>query len=88
VLIAAPESSYPSFHNSSNISFASESKGNGHGETSLDLLKFSPNHQHILCGKKELCDNASVVSMPQLMNEIRTFNPISSVHDELKLLSS
>jgi hypothetical protein len=88
VLIAAPASSDPSFHNSSSISFASESKGNGHGETSSDVLKFSPNHQHIPCGKKELCDNACVVSMPQLMKEIRTFNPISSVHDELKLLFS
>jgi hypothetical protein len=35
-----------------------------------------------------LCDDASVVSVPQLMKENRTFNPIISVHDELKLLSS
>jgi hypothetical protein len=41
VLIAALESSDPSFHNSSSIPFASESKGNAHGETSLDVLKFS-----------------------------------------------
>ncbi|KAL5679621.1 hypothetical protein ACJX0J_006006, partial [Zea mays] len=29
------------------------SKGNAHGETSLDVLNFSPNHQHIPCGKEE-----------------------------------
>ncbi|KAL5682427.1 hypothetical protein ACJX0J_008812, partial [Zea mays] len=29
------------------------SKGNAHGETSLDVLNFSPNHQHISCGKEE-----------------------------------
>jgi hypothetical protein len=88
VLIATSESSDPKIHNSSSIPFASESKGNAHGETSLDVLNFSPNHQHIPCGKEELCDDASVVSVPQLMKEIRTFNPITSVHDELKLLFS
>jgi hypothetical protein len=88
VLIATSESSDPKIHNSSSIPFASESKGNAHGETSLDVLNFSPNHQHIPCGKEELCDDASVVSVPQLMKENRTFNPIISVHDELKLLSS
>jgi hypothetical protein len=87
-LIAALESLDPSFHNSSSIPFASESKGNGHGETSLDVLNFSPNHQHIPCGKEELCDDVCVVSMPQLMKENRIFNPITSVHCELKLLSS
>jgi hypothetical protein len=35
-----------------------------------------------------LCDDASVVFVPQLMKENRTFNPITSVHDELKLSSS
>jgi hypothetical protein len=40
VLIAASESSDPSFHISSSIPFASESKGNAHGETSLDVLFF------------------------------------------------
>jgi hypothetical protein len=40
VLIAASESSDPSFHISSSIPFASESKGNAHGETSLDVLIF------------------------------------------------
>ncbi|KAL5676716.1 hypothetical protein ACJX0J_012847, partial [Zea mays] len=54
-----------------NIPFASGSNGNVHGETSLDVLIFSPNHQHIPCGKEELI-----------------INPITSVHDELKLLSS
>jgi hypothetical protein len=51
--------------------------------------------------KKELCDDNTIISMPQLENKldvvasdrincakIRTFNPITSVHDELKLLSS
>jgi hypothetical protein len=53
------------------------------------------------CDKKELCDDSSITYMPQLENKldvvasdpincakIRTFNPITSVHDELKLLSS
>jgi hypothetical protein len=53
------------------------------------------------CDKKELCDYSSVTYMPQLEHKldilssnpincakIRTFNPIASVHDELKLLSS
>jgi hypothetical protein len=88
VPIASSESLDPSFHNSSSILFASDSKGHGHGETSLDVLIFSPNHQHISCIKEELCDDASVASVTQLMKEIRTFNPISSVHDEMKLLSS
>jgi hypothetical protein len=88
VLIATSESLDPSFHNSSSIPFASESKGNAHVETSLDVLNFSPNHQHIPCGKEELYDDASVVSVPQLMKEFRTFNPITTVHDELKLLFS
>jgi hypothetical protein len=48
-----------------------------------------------------MCDDNTIISMPQLENEldvvasdpincakIRTFNPITSVHDELKLLSS
>jgi hypothetical protein len=70
VLIASLKSSDPSFHNSSSIPFASESKGNTHGQTSLDVLKFSTNHQHIPCGKEELCDDAYVVSVPQLMKEI------------------
>jgi hypothetical protein len=87
VLVASSESSDPSFHNSSGIPFASESKGNAHGETSLDVLNFSTNHQHISCVKEELCDDASIVFVPQLMNEIRTFNLITIVHDELKLLS-
>jgi hypothetical protein len=87
VLKAAWES-YSSFHNSSSIPFASGSNGNVHGETSLDVLIFSPNHQHIPCGKEELYDDASVVSVPQLTQEIRIINPITSVHDELKLLSS
>jgi hypothetical protein len=52
------------------------------------------------CDKKELCDDSSITYMPQLEHkhdivssnpvncvEIRTFNPITSVHDELKLLS-
>jgi hypothetical protein len=51
--------------------------------------------------KKELCDYSSITYMPQLEHkldivssnpvncvEIRTFNPITIVHDELKLLSS
>jgi hypothetical protein len=50
---------------------------------------------------KELCDESSITYMPQLENkldivasnpincaEIRTFNPITSVHDELNLSSS
>lgn len=53
------------------------------------------------CDKEELCDDNTTISMPQLENkldvvasnpincaEMRTFNPITSVHDELKLLSS
>jgi hypothetical protein len=53
------------------------------------------------CDKKELGDDSSITYMPQLEHkldivssnpisctEIRTFNPITSVHDELKLLSS
>ena len=53
------------------------------------------------CDKEELCDDNTTISMPQLENKldvvssdpincakIRTFNPITSVHDELKLLSS
>jgi hypothetical protein len=53
------------------------------------------------CDKKELCDDSSITYMPLLQHkldivssnpfncaEIRTFNPITSVHDELKLLSS
>jgi hypothetical protein len=53
------------------------------------------------CDKKELCDDSSITYIPQLEHklgiissnpinfaEIRTFNPITSVHDELKLLSS
>jgi hypothetical protein len=53
------------------------------------------------CDKEELCDDNTIISMPQLHNKldvvasdpinfakIRTFNPITSVHDELKLLSS
>jgi hypothetical protein len=52
------------------------------------------------CDKEELCDDNTTISMPQLENkldvvasnpincaEIRTFNLITSVHDELKLLS-
>jgi hypothetical protein len=51
--------------------------------------------------KKELCDDNTIISMPQLENKlvvvasdpincakIRIFNPITSVHDDLKLLSS
>jgi hypothetical protein len=87
VIIAASKSSDPLFHNSSSIPFASESKGNAHGETFLDVLNFYPNHQCIPCGKEELYDDAFVVYVPQLMQEIRTFNPITRVHDELKLLS-
>jgi hypothetical protein len=50
---------------------------------------------------KELCDGNTIISMPQLENKldvvssdpincakIRTFNPITSVHNKLKLLSS
>jgi hypothetical protein len=44
VLIASSESSDPSFDNSSSIHFASESKGNSHGQTCFDVLNFSPNH--------------------------------------------
>jgi hypothetical protein len=53
------------------------------------------------CDKEELCDDNTIISMPQLENKlgvvasnptncakIGTFNPITSVHDELKLLSS
>jgi hypothetical protein len=53
------------------------------------------------CDKKELCDDSSITYMPQHEHklkivysnpvncgEIRTFNPITSVHDEPKLLSS
>jgi hypothetical protein len=53
------------------------------------------------CDKEELCDDNTIISMPQLENkldsvdsdpiycvEIRTFNLITSVHEELKLLSS
>jgi hypothetical protein len=55
----------------------------------------------ILVIKKELCDDSSITYMSQLEHkldivssnpisctEIRTFNPITSVHDELKSLSS
>jgi hypothetical protein len=51
------------------------------------------------CDKEELCGDNTIISMPQLENKlddvasdpincakIRTFNPITSVHDELKLL--
>jgi hypothetical protein len=51
--------------------------------------------------KEELCDDNTIIYMPQLENKldvvdsdhinyakIRTFNPITSAHDELKLLSS
>jgi predicted transcriptional regulator len=53
------------------------------------------------CDKKDVCDDSSIIYMPQLEHkleivssnhvncaEIRTFNPITSVHEELKLLSS
>jgi hypothetical protein len=53
------------------------------------------------CDKDELCDDNTIISMPQLENKldvvasdpincakIRTFNPITSVHDELKLIYS
>jgi hypothetical protein len=53
------------------------------------------------CDKEELCDDNTIIFMPQPDNKldvvasdpinctkIRTFNPITSVHDELKLLSS
>jgi hypothetical protein len=53
------------------------------------------------CDKEELCHDRTIIYMPQLENKldvvafdpincakIRTFNPITSVHDELKLLSS
>jgi hypothetical protein len=53
------------------------------------------------CDKEELCDDNTIISMPQLENKldivasgpiscakIRKFNPITSVHDEMKLLSS
>jgi hypothetical protein len=53
------------------------------------------------CDKGELCDDNTIISMPQLENKldivasdpincakIRTFNPITSAHNELKLLSS
>jgi hypothetical protein len=53
------------------------------------------------CDKKELCDDSSIIYMPQLEHKLdivssnpiscterRTFNPITSVHDELKLLST
>jgi cell division protein FtsI/penicillin-binding protein 2 len=52
------------------------------------------------CNKEDLCDDNTIISMPQLENkldvvasdpincaEIRSFNPITSVHDELKLFS-
>jgi hypothetical protein len=52
------------------------------------------------CDKEELCDDNTIISMPQLENKLdvvasdpincaksRTFNPITSAHDELKLLS-
>jgi hypothetical protein len=52
------------------------------------------------CDKEELCDDNTIISMPQLENKIdvvvsdpincakiRIFNPITSVHDALKLLS-
>jgi hypothetical protein len=51
--------------------------------------------------KEELCDDNTIISIPQLENKldivasspincakIRTFNPITSAHDELKLFSS
>jgi hypothetical protein len=53
------------------------------------------------CDNKELSDDSSITYMPQLENklhivasyaincaEIRIFNPITSVNDELKLLTS
>jgi hypothetical protein len=53
----------------------------------------------ILVIKKELCDDSSITYMPQLEHkldivssnpvncaEIRTLNPITSVHDELKIV--
>jgi hypothetical protein len=52
------------------------------------------------CYKEESCDDNTIISIPQLENKldvvasdpincgkIRTFNPINSVHDELKFLS-
>jgi hypothetical protein len=53
------------------------------------------------CDKEESCDGNTIISMPQLENKLdvvafdpincaktRTFNLITSVHDEMKLLSS
>jgi hypothetical protein len=53
------------------------------------------------CDKEDFCDDITIISMPQLENKldvvasdpincakIRTFNPITGVQDELKLLSS
>jgi hypothetical protein len=55
----------------------------------------------VSCDKEELCDDNTIIFMPQLENKlhivasdsincskIRIFNSITSVHDELKLLSS
>jgi hypothetical protein len=65
------------------------------------VLIYSTNHQHIPCGNEELCDDASIVYVRELMKEIDIvvfetttctkngiFVPITSAHDELKVLSS
>jgi hypothetical protein len=67
----------------------------------LELPLLCDDYASNSCDKKELCDYSSITYMPQLEHkldivssnpvncaEIRTFNPITSVHDELKLLSS
>jgi hypothetical protein len=66
-------------------------------DLSLSQHNCSANH----CDKKELCDGASIIHAPQLLNEIDSFvlaphiyterinfQPITTEQDELKLLSS
>jgi hypothetical protein len=66
-----------------------------------ELLLLQENCLVVPCDKEELCDDNTIISMPQLENKldvvasdpincakIRTFKPITSVYDELKLLSS
>jgi hypothetical protein len=66
-----------------------------------DLPLLQENCLVVSCDKEELYDDNTIISIPQIENKLDvvasdstncaktiTFNPITSVHDELKLLSS
>lgn len=70
-------------------------------EPSLDLSSSHDNCPIDLCNKYELCASDPIIHVPQLLNEIDScileqntcaetisFLPITTQHDELKLLSS